>query len=145
MFSFLTIIHNINRYIILVMLALALVRAYQGWLGKKNWDENARKTNLFTMIFFDIQLLLGLILYFTSSLVKAALQDMGAAMGDAALRFFALEHIFYGILAVAFAHLANTRAKKAADSPLKHRAAAIFFSISALFVLLGMPWDSWLP
>ena len=43
----------------------------------------------------DVQLLLGLILYFALiPLTRTALMDMGAAMGVADLRFFAIEPIF---------------------------------------------------
>jgi len=145
MYTLLKSIHNINRYIVLVLLAVALIRAVTGWLQNRAWTETHRKTNLFTTIFLDIQLLLGLILYFVSPVTLAALQDFGAAMSHALQRQYALEHTLYALLAIVMAHVGSARAKKAASDLLKFRATALYFGAALLLILLGMPWDRWLP
>ena len=112
-----------------------------GWFGKREWAQRDRKIGSFTTMTFDIQLLLGLILYFVySPLVKTALQDFGAAMQVADVRFFALEHALYMLLAIVFAHLGSALPRKAEQSVDKHKRAAIAFTLALLLVLLGMPW-----
>jgi len=134
-------LHNIFRWIVVVAAILALVRAYRGWLRKSDWNNADRRVGVFFTVSMDIQLLLGLLLYvFFSPITRTALSDIGAAMGDPGARFFALEHLFYMFLAVVFAHLGNTFAKKAAQAADKHRRAAIWYTLAILAILLGMPW-----
>jgi len=133
--------HNIIRWVALILIIVAVVRAYLGWFGKREWTQRDRKIGSYTAMAFDIQLLLGLILYFVySPLVKTALQDFGAAMQVADLRFFAVEHAVYMVLAVVFAHLGSILPRKAEYSEGKHKRAAVFFTLALLVVLLGMPW-----
>ena len=133
--------HNILRWFVVVLAILALVRAYRGWLGKREWGSADRRAGVFFTSAMDIQLLLGLLLYiFFSPITKAALSDLGAAMGNAGARFFALEHFLYMFVAVVFAHLGNTFSKKAAEPHTKHQRAAIWYTLAALAILLGMPW-----
>ena len=140
MHVFLLAIHNVLRWVVLVLAIVAAVFAFLGWFKKRAWEERDRKFGLFLTIAIDIQLLLGLLLYFTSQLVKTALQDFGAAMAIADARQFALEHPFYMILALVFAHLGSTLPKKVDDPQAKFKRAAIFFALTVLFLLLGIPW-----
>jgi hypothetical protein len=56
------------------------------------------------------------------------------------VRFFAIEHALYMILAVVFAHLGSALPRKAEASVSKYKRAAIAFTLALLLVLLGMPW-----
>ena len=141
MYSFFLALHNIIRWAVLVLAILATVTAFLGWFGKRQWSERDRKIGSFFGIAMDIQLLLGLILYFVySPLTRTALTDLGAAMGVKDLRFFAIEHVFYMVLAVVFAHLGSVLARRAPDSKAKFQRAAIFFGLALLLMLLGIPW-----
>ena len=133
--------HNIVRWIALILAIVATVGAFSGWFGKRQWSERDRKIGSFFGIAMDIQLLLGLILYFGySPLTRTALADFGAAMGVKDLRFFAIEHVFYMVLALIFAHLGSVLARRAPDSKAKFQRAAIFFGLALLLMLLGIPW-----
>jgi hypothetical protein len=134
-------LHNLVRWVALILAIVATVGAFSGWFGKRQWSERDRKIGSFFAIAMDIQLLLGLILYFVySPLTRTALADFGAAMGVADLRFFAIEHFFYMFLALVFAHLGSVLARRAPDSKAKFQRAAIFFGLSLLLILLGIPW-----
>ncbi len=140
MYVFILTLHNIARWVALGLVVVATVRALIGWLGKREWSETDRKIGTLTTIGVDIQLLLGILLYFISPLTRLALQDFGAAMGVPDLRFFALEHVFYMLIAIVFAHLGSALPKRAQDSNAKFKRAAITFGPALLFILLGMPW-----
>ena len=141
MYSAILSIHNIFRWIVLLLGIVAIVRAFLGWFGKRQWTERDRRIGSFYSMAMDIQVLLGLGLYFfLSPITKTAFQDLGAAMQSADLRFFLLEHPLYMILAAVFAHLGNIRSRKAADDPKRFQQAAIWFSLSLLVILIGMPW-----
>ena len=141
MYPFVLAVHNIVRWVALILAILAVVRAFIGWLGKRDWTDRDRKIGVFFTSAMDVQLLLGLLLYFLlSPLTTAALRNFGAAMGNDVSRFFALEHALYMILAVVFAHLGSAFSKRADEPVKKHRTAAIWFGLSLIIILLGMPW-----
>jgi hypothetical protein len=129
------------RWVALGLLLVAAVRAFIGWFGKREWSETDRKIGTFATIGVDIQLLLGLLLYVISPLIRTVFQDIGAAMGIADLRFFAVEHLFFMLLAIVFAHLGSALPKRAQDSETRYKRAAIFFGLALLLILLGMPWS----
>jgi hypothetical protein len=89
----------------------------------------------------DLQLLLGLLLYiFFSPLTTSAFRDFSTAMGNDVMRFFTVEHVFFMVLAIVFAHLGSAFSKRAEEPAKKHRTAALWFGLSLILLLLGMPW-----
>jgi hypothetical protein len=86
----------------------------------------------------------GLLLYFwPDGLVMGGLRNMGAAMRDDQTRFFLVEHITVMLIAVVLAHIGSSRARKGTTDLRKFRAGAIFYTLSALAILIAIPW--WRP
>lgn len=134
-------IHNVTRWVVLILGFIVVIRAFVGWFGSQKWSETERRMGSFFAMGIDIQLLLGLLLYFfLSPITRAALRDFGAAMRVTDLRFFAVEHSLLMVLAVVFAHLGSTLSKKATQDISKYRRAAIWFTLALVMILLGMPW-----
>jgi hypothetical protein len=133
--------HNIIRWFALIVGIVIAVLSFLGWFRKQEWSERDRKWGVYYTIAMDIQLLLGLLLYFIfSPLTRLAFQDFGAAMSNSGLRFFAIEHSLVMLLAVVFAHLGSALSKKAPDSAGKYKRAAIWYTLSVLLLIVGMPW-----
>ena len=141
MYGVVLALHNIIRWVALVFGIAAAVLAWVGWLRKRDWQPSDRKLGSYFAMSVDIQFLLGLLLFFFfSPLTRTALQDFGTAMSVANLRFFVLEHPFYMILALVFAHLGSILPRRVDQSTSKYRRAAIWFTLAVLMILLGMPW-----
>ena len=70
MYNILLHLHSVNRWIVLILIVLALFKAFSGWFGKKEFTASDKKSALFALIFTHIQLILGLGLYFISPLVS---------------------------------------------------------------------------
>ena len=138
-YKFFLELHSGFRYIVLVLLLLAIIMAWAGWLGKKSFSEGQRKLNLFTLISVHTQLLIGLVLYFLSPFVQFNSQTMK----DDTTRYWTVEHEFLMIIALALVHVGRVRIRKSAAPASKHRAAAIFVGVAMLLVLLGIPWPGW--
>ena len=134
--------HNMFRWLVLLMFILAVVFAFAGWFKKLDWSKKDNMSGLLLTIGIDRQLLVGMILYaFVSPITKASFNDFGAAMKNADLRFYAVEHILMMVIALVLVHIGRAKSKKAAASWKKHRAAAIFYGIALVIVLAGIPWD----
>ncbi|PID85102.1 MAG: hypothetical protein CSB13_09800 [Chloroflexi bacterium] len=140
--QFVLAIHNILRWPVLILGLLAVLKAFNGWSSKKEWQGLDNKLGLGFTISLDVQVLLGFLLYFVfSGITKTAFSDIGTALGNPSLRFFLFEHLLIMIAASAFAHIGRSRAKKADTDVNKHKSTAIFFAIAMLLILAGIPWD----
>ncbi len=136
MYTFLLKFHSGLRYIVLLLLVLALIQALAGWFGNKTYTEGNRKLNLFSMISAHVQLLTGLILYFYSPFVKY--NEMAVAMKDASLRYWTVEHLAMMIFALVLITVGHARAKKAAEAAAKHRTVAIFYGLALVVILAAI-------
>ncbi len=133
------IIHNLLRWAVLLFGLLAVIQGLSGVISKRNYSKSDDKTGLLFMIFCDIQLLIGLALYFGNSWF-AQLKDSGAAvMKNAALRFFTVEHALMMIIAWIFVHVGRVAVKRASLQK-KHRNMLIFYGVGLLLILASIPW-----
>ncbi len=134
--------HSLLAWVLMGLALVAIVTSLIGWFGKKPFTSTNSKIALFLTITADIQLLIGLVMYFaTSEITKMAFQDFGAAMKTPELRFYAVEHILIMIIAIALLHIGKVKAKKAATDIQKHKISAIFYTIATVLLLSRVPWD----
>ncbi len=141
MYPVILAIHNIVRWVVLILGVIVVIRGLVGWFGKREWSTMDRKLGVYFTSSIDVQLLVGLILYvFLSPITTSAFRDFGAVMSNDGLRFFAIEHAVIMLLAVVFAHLGGVYSKRASASKDKYKMAAIWYGLALIAVLLGMPW-----
>lgn len=136
MYSVLLNFHSIFRYVVLILVAAAIIVAVAALFGKKDYSDGNRKLNLFAMISMHTQLLLGLILYFFSPNVQ--LSNIGAAMKETVLRYWTVEHGVMMLFAVALVTIGHSKAKKGALAINRHRSVALYYGLALLVVLLAI-------
>jgi hypothetical protein len=116
MYSATLLLHSWVRWAVILFGLIAIWRAIDGVRSRRAWlpgDDRVCKIFLGAL---DLQMLLGLLLYFVfSPLTKAALGDFAGAMKDPLMRFWAVEHAFGMIIGVALAHVGMSRARRAGD------------------------------
>jgi Na+-driven multidrug efflux pump len=135
-------LHSLIRWFVIIVGILAAGRAVLGWLRQANWTKVDDRLGLLFMIGVDIQVLLGLILYlFLSSITDQAFADFGAAMADPNLRFYAVEHIAYMVVALVLVHLGRSLPKRVESAGQKHRQGAILFGLAVIIILVAIPWE----
>ena len=141
MYETVLLVHSWVRWAILLFGLLAVFRAIAGWSGARPWTAADDKAGLFFIIALDIQLLLGLLLYFAySPYTTLAMDHFGSAMRTPDLRFWAVEHPFGAIVGIVLAHVGRVRIRKTADLVRRHRLAVIFFGLALLAILISVPW-----
>ena len=85
-------IHNLLRWVIVFAAVFTLYRMFRGLSKKNTWTSLDSKAGLIFTIALDIQLLLGLILYFIlSPMVKSFFANISAAMSESTLRYWGVE------------------------------------------------------
>ena len=141
MYDLMLLAHSWLRWLVLFAAIAAIARAIGGVNTRRPFTPLDDRAGMWLTAALDFQLLLGLILYiFLSPVTQSAFVDMAAAMREAPIRFFAVEHPVGMIVAIALAHVGRVRVRKAADSESKHKQALIFFGLSLLVLLLSIPW-----
>lgn len=137
-------LHNILRWVIVLAALYALYRYITGFVQKREYSSADRQSGLIYTITMDIQLVVGLLLYFVlSPVTRAGLQNFGAAMQDSQLRFFVVEHISLMLIAVILVHVGSVMVRKADDAPTKYRRGTIWYTLATLAMLAAIPW--WQP
>lgn len=135
-------IHSWVRWVVLITGLLACASALGGWLGKKEWKPGDARFGLFFSISIDVQFLVGILLYARlSPITRIAFQNFGAAMHVHVLRFYAVEHIMMGVLALVAVHVTRIASKRA-QGVARHRRLAIGFIVTLVLVLATIPWPS---
>lgn len=135
-------LHNVLRWVVVLLAVLVLVRMFGGLLARRGWLEMDGKVGRWFTITMDVQLLVGLVLYLVlSPLTTSAFSNMGEVMGNSALRFFVVEHSFLMVLAVVFAHVGTSLVRRAATDQARFRRGAIWYSLAILSVVAAIPWD----
>lgn len=140
MFEFLLGLHNLMRWVVIVMAVLAVGNAFWGWFGQRSWTERDRRLGSFFAISLDIQFLLGLLVYFLGGHFSRLLSDFGSVMSTSSLRFFGLEHFLIMLVAIVLVHIGTARARKAEGDVNKFRTTAIWFTLGILLILVAIPW-----
>ena len=125
MHALLLFVHSLFRWVVLLAGFYAVGSAF----GRRD----ARPGRWFA-ISLDIQMLIGLILYWLSPITTGAISNMGAAMQNRVARFWAVEHVTSMTLALALAHIGVARARKGKGG------AAVLFLLALVAILIGIPW-----
>lgn len=123
--------HGFWRWLLLIAAALVTLKALIGWLGKQRFIPFDDRLGLVFTIIVDIQFLFGLILWLFGPI---NVNMLAQAMGNPGLRFILLEHGILSLIALVFAHIGRTRAKRAVSDAAKHRVSFIFYLLSLAFL-----------
>jgi hypothetical protein len=127
-------LHSGFRFVVLVLVLLAIIQSLVGWLGRKTYSKGNRSLNLFAMISAHTQFLLGLILYFISPFVQFG----SNTMKEATTRYWTVEHIAMMLFAIVLITIGHSKSKKATLPEAKHRAIAIFYLLAVLIIVVAI-------
>ncbi len=134
-------LHNLLRWVILILLLVSIIKAYAGWQSKKAFNAGDRKVWLFTMIATHINFLVALYLLFLGRFgILTSDQDMGNVMKNRVLRFFWIEHPAFMLIALILITLGAGMAKKPLPDTTKYKRAFWLFFVALLMILVAIPW-----
>ncbi|HYQ79953.1 MAG TPA: hypothetical protein VEP68_00560 [Anaeromyxobacteraceae bacterium] len=141
MYAFLLALHSLVRWVVVAAAVQALAIAWTGWLSPRPFTPLGRRSAAILTGALDLQILVGLALYFLASpITRTALSSFGAAMGEPQVRYWLVEHPVLALLAAALAHVGSVRARRAVAEVDRWRRAAAFFTAAAVAVAATVPW-----
>lgn len=128
--------HSGLRWVVLGLLVIAIINAVQKKSKNATYVKKDKMINLFAMIFLHIQLLLGLILYFTSVRVNSSEGWMKVASS----RFFVMEHLLGMLIAIIIVTIGRRKAEKQMLDTKKHSTVFKWYLVGLLFIIASIPW-----
>jgi hypothetical protein len=125
-------LHSGLRWVTLILLIWAIANAFSAI----NFEKKHKMVNLFAMVTLHIQLVIGLIQYFTS----AKVQFSEGWMKEPLLRFYGMEHLAGMLLAIILITIGYSKAKRKENDADKFKVIRLFYSIGLIIILLSIPW-----
>ena len=125
-------LHSVLRCVALILLICAIANAFSA----KHFEKKHKMVNLFAMVTLHIQLVIGLIQYFTS----AKVQFSEGWMKEPLLRFYGMEHLAGMLLAIILITIGYSKAKRKENDADKFKVIRLFYSIGLIIILLSIPW-----
>lgn len=140
MYTGLVHLHNFLRWVILVLLIINILRHMTA--GARPFDTKDKKLGLWLMIAAHVTLLLGLYQYFAGPWGFKLISQvgMGEVMKNSVYRFWAVEHIFGMIVAIALLTIARGVFRKSITDAAKHKRALVLYIIALIIILASIPW-----
>lgn len=141
LYAIILTIHSIVRWVILLTGLFAIIRAITGLSFRRSFMAMDNRAGMLFTSALDLQLLLGIILYFfLSPITRPILSNFGGAMSSPQARFFGVEHVAVMLLAIIVAHVTRVLAKRAPKAAQKHQRILIGFVITFVLIALAIPW-----
>ena len=138
-------IHSYWAYLVLLVLVVSTFNAIVKFIGDKEFNPIDFRLALFTLITMHIQLLIGIVLFFTKDYFSTIEEvgGMGEVMKNSALRNLIIEHPLTMIIAVTLVTIGYSKHKKKLTSKPKFKMLAIFYTLALVLVLAKIPWNLW--
>jgi len=128
--------HSLLAWLLLVLLVLTVILGIIKSTGTDRFRNPVKLLFLLTMIIAHLQVVLGVVLYFSSP--KVVFSEL--TMSEALFRFFTLEHPLLMIIAAILITVGYSKAKKAATSKKAFRMIYLYYLIGFALILLRFPW-----
>ena len=162
MYSLLLFLHSLFRWLVVLSLMYAILRAHRGVRShgeiRSRWTERPPDASQsgrpftktddairhWTATISHIQLMLGCVLYFTSPLIKLFYSSNKVVLTQTAaqreLSFFGVIHMSLMLAAIVVITIGSALAKRREASREKFATMLRWFSIAGVLILIAVPW-----
>ncbi|HYF31188.1 MAG TPA: hypothetical protein VD993_08725 [Chitinophagaceae bacterium] len=142
MYNGLLHLHNVLRWVILLLLVITIVRSFAGMTGNKPFSSGDRKLGTFLMICAHITFLIGVYQWIAGDLGLKAIQSagMGVIMKNANPRFWAIEHPVGMLLAIILITVGRRQSKAPVSDTIKHKRTFWYYLVALIIIIAVVPW-----
>lgn len=135
-------LHNLGRWVVIILLIVAIFRSRSGMTGDKPFTDSDKKIGLFLMITAHLMLLIGLYQWFAGpwGLQNIKAVGMKTVMHDNVLRFWAVEHITGMLIGIILITIGRILSKKNVSDKAKHSRSFWYYFIAFIIIVASVPW-----
>jgi hypothetical protein len=141
MYALLLALHSLVRWLVLLSLLLAIVRAYHGWFTGRKFSKTDHRVRVAAVTIAHTQVFIGIWLYIISPLVAVFMQHFKQMVHDRHIRFFGMEHITMMLIAIILLTIGSAKTKRKSTDTQQFKCMAIWFTIALLIIFLSIPWS----
>jgi len=140
MYQTLTFYHTFVRWLVLASLLYAIYRAYKGYVTKSAFSKTDHAVRHWTATIAHIQLLIGMVLYFKSPIIKYFWSNFNEALTNIGNVFFGLIHVILMLTAIVLVTVGSALSKRRAADREKFKTMLVWFSIALFIIFIAIPW-----
>jgi len=140
MYQTLTFYHSICRWLVLISLIYSIYRAYKGYRSNAAFSKTDNAIRHWTATVAHIQLVLGIMLYTQSPVIKYFWNNFKDAIKNWDTAFFAVLHILLMLTAVVLITIGSAKAKRMTTDKEKFKTMLLWFSVSLIIIVVAIPW-----
>ena len=140
MYLTLITLHSILRWLVLISLGYAIYRAYRGYSSCSVFSSTDNSVRHGTATVAHLQLLVGMVLYPQSPVVRHFWENRSEAMHLTDTSFFGLIHLSLMLTAIIVLTIGSALAKRKTTDRAKFRTMLVWFSLALLIILVAIPW-----
>ncbi len=140
MYSTLLSLHSLIRWLVVVFLVYTLYRAFVGYTRNKTFSKADNAFRHWTATVAHIQLMIGIILYTQSPIVKHFWTDTKTASQNLELTFYGLLHIVFMLTAIVAVTIGSALAKRRSTDKEKFKTLLVWFFIALILIFIAIPW-----
>lgn len=140
MYQALIFYHSIVRWLVLASLLYAVYKAYKGYKSKSVFTKTDNAARQWTATIAHVQLVIGIILYSQSPVIKYFWHNLSEALQNPDVAFFGLIHIALMLTAIVLITIGSALAKRKDTDNEKFRTMLVWFSISLFILFIAIPW-----
>ncbi len=140
MYQTLTFLHSTFRWLVLLSLLYAIFIAYKGYFSNKEFSKTDNAVRHWTATIAQVQLILGIIFYSQSPIIKYFWKNFSDAKQSLDLLFFGLIHISLMLLAIVLITIGSAVSKRKPTDKEKFKTMLIYFFIALLIIFIAIPW-----
>jgi cytochrome bd-type quinol oxidase subunit 2 len=140
MYQTLTFYHSLIRWLVVISLIYGIYRAYKGYTAKLAFAKTDNAVRHWTATIAHIQLMIGIILYSQSPLIKYFWKNKNEAIHSADTSFFSFVHPLLMLVAIVVITIGSALAKRKQADIEKFKTMLIWFTIALLLIFIAIPW-----
>ena len=137
MYAGLLFLHSALRWLVVISVLVAIVRAGRGMLLKSAFTKTDDAVRHWTATVIHVQFVVGFSLYFVSPLIRFFWSPTSDTIG---ISFFAWIHPLVMFTAVIVATLSSVIAKRRVIDHDKFKLMLTGYSVTLLLIFVAIPW-----
>ncbi|MUH35254.1 hypothetical protein D9O36_05325 [Zobellia amurskyensis] len=140
MYQSLLFSHSIVRWLVLITLIYSIYRAFRGYFQNLQFSRLDNLVRHWTATIAHIQLIIGIILYSQSPIIKYFWANFGEAINNIETTFYGLLHIILMLSGIVLITIGSALAKRKATDTEKFRTILMWFLIALFIIFIAIPW-----
>jgi cytochrome bd-type quinol oxidase subunit 2 len=140
MYATLLTAHSLVRWLLLILLLYAIYKGYAGYIKNKSFSKTDNAIRHWTATTGHIQLMIGMILYLKSPVVRSYWKYRSDQSLPYDFTFFSLIHIALMFAAIIVLTVGSAMAKRQGTDRQKFRTMLVWFIFALVIILIAIPW-----